>query len=792
MDKTEKKYYKKDIKYFNFEISNSELDTLQNIKNILNNIEYIESKGFQIKGRYILKRSQSDNRQKVVGQLNESNFFFFSENVYPFKSGTNYFDNSTLVDPNYIHYVKESKQSESTDFDVSFEQYFEVTKQDSVFTNWLNETTKKLLNKDSENYFDLRGVYSGYMENAVCFPFIDFDGNFVTAQIIKYDSKGSRIKSQFSQNWFHSYKNIKTSLELESKYSVPVKCFFGENYLKDSSNIVAIVEAPKTASILKEVYPNIDWLATAGESQISNKDLSVLEDRTVVLFPDAHTTKWTEFAAENNFYCSNILDVEDVHQGEDIADHIFDDTSTIYSKLHDQLQAVSEGIIDSVDSLNELEFNFKVVGEAQDYFTIVNPNYKGKNVLLSIDNAKDFEVSFTDKLFAIYKKEQCEAEGNLQGYEVYSSQIDWHRPVVENGGFRQMNEQEFVFTLQGCFRILKELNPKIYLDVFRLSLDRFKESNYSFNKDYVLASLVPKWDNHSRDLSVFKKVRDWKFLGKQSLTRKEFIKELHNSRYRANLSIKANAFNDVLGKNRFIDIETDLLIKSNYNTFKKLTNLAKEWNEFVIGAKTYKSYVSKEKVTRCTKNAAVHISSYIYTASKNVQSNFNYSKIAEITGIKNRNTIKSFLEFEPNMQIAERIKNDIFFIIENIRDAEPVRQLIGRKGIIDFDIKIADLKDSSVFSQALGLKDAFITLKQAKNLLKRNKKQYNPKQLQALEDEINYLEFLEMLSDIPTKKRGEIMNDQSQRNQLIEKGAKAPVELEVKINTVVPLMVSNY
>ncbi len=132
MDKTEKKYYKKDIKYFNFEISNSELDTLQNIKNILNNIEYIESKGFQIKGRYILKRSQSDNRQKVVGQLNESNFFFFSENVYPFKSGTNYFDNSTLVDPNYIHYVKESKQSESTDFDVSFEQYFEVTKQDSV------------------------------------------------------------------------------------------------------------------------------------------------------------------------------------------------------------------------------------------------------------------------------------------------------------------------------------------------------------------------------------------------------------------------------------------------------------------------------------------------------------------------------------------------------------------------------------------------------------------------------------------------------------------------------------
>tara|TARA_R110000822_G_scaffold306818_1_gene433369 strand:- start:278 stop:2575 length:2298 start_codon:yes stop_codon:yes gene_type:complete len=717
-------------------------------KYILNNIDYIQNKGFQIKGRYIFKRSESNNRQKVVGQLNENNFFFYSENVYPFKSGINYFDNSTIVDQNYTHYIKEARQNESTDFDVSFEKYIEVTKEKSIFTDWLNKETNNFLNRNAKNYFDLRGVYSGYMEHSVCFPFIDIDGNFITAQIIKYDSKGSRVKSQFSTNWFHSYKNIKKNLELKDNYSVPVKCFFGENYLKDSDNIVAIVEAPKTASILKEVYPNIDWLATAGETQISNKNLCVLENRTVILFPDAHTSLWSDFAKENNFYCSNVLNIDTVKKGDDIADHIFNAESSVYSEIHNQLTGLSDGVTGAVDSYDKLELNYQIVGKEQGYFTIINPNYKKERVLLSLDNASEYKVVFRDKLFSIYEKEFVKEENKLKGYEIYSAQIDWHRPVIDKGGFRQMNETEFIFSLQGCFRILKALNPKIYLEVFERSLINFKDSNYSFNKDYVLNNLVKQWDNCKRDLSIFKKVRDWRFAGTKSLTRNEFVKELNNSRYRANLDIKAKALYDVLGENRFIDIETDLLIKSKYNTFRKLTDLAKEWNEYVIGAKTYKSFVNKGKVERCTKNTAVHISSNIYTAVKNVQSNFNYSKVSEITGIKNRNTIKYFLEFEADEDVRKRIIDDVFFILKNVHIVEPIRQVIGRKGIIDFEIEIVPVKDTSVYSQAIPAEQAFASLKELKKLLSDKKKNLSEIQVEVIEDEIKYLLLLDKIKDL--------------------------------------------
>ena len=68
------------------------------LSKIMNIINYIESNGFRIRGRYIEKRSQSTRSYKVVGQLNDNNFFFFSDNVYPFKQGINSFKNTSIID----------------------------------------------------------------------------------------------------------------------------------------------------------------------------------------------------------------------------------------------------------------------------------------------------------------------------------------------------------------------------------------------------------------------------------------------------------------------------------------------------------------------------------------------------------------------------------------------------------------------------------------------------------------------------------------------------------------------
>ena len=61
-------------------------------------IQNIESNGFKVRGRHILKRSQRTNKLETCGILNENSFYMFSENVYPYKFGLNYFDTTTLVD----------------------------------------------------------------------------------------------------------------------------------------------------------------------------------------------------------------------------------------------------------------------------------------------------------------------------------------------------------------------------------------------------------------------------------------------------------------------------------------------------------------------------------------------------------------------------------------------------------------------------------------------------------------------------------------------------------------------
>jgi hypothetical protein len=226
--------------------------------------------------------------------------------------------------------------------------YIDVTKTNSIFLNYLDSQTKKYLSKKSNNYFDIRGVATGYLKDAVCFPFFDYDGKFKTAQIIRYNKNGKRVKEGFNTNWFHSYKPIKKDLGLKEKdkYSVKMDTFFGEHYLKGSNNIVGIVEAPKTAVILKELYPSIDWIATAGQSNLRSKNLHLLKDKKVVLFPDArgrsnnekndslfHVAKsniqktssiWHDVAGEYGFNTCDILDKHDAKEGSDIADYIFD------------------------------------------------------------------------------------------------------------------------------------------------------------------------------------------------------------------------------------------------------------------------------------------------------------------------------------------------------------------------------------------------------------------------------------------------------------------------------------
>jgi len=85
----------------------------------------------------------------------------------------------------------------------TFEQYEKTTKTRNHFTTYLNKEAPSL-----SNIYDIRGIKSGYLENATLFPYIDYNNNFTTAKIVQYNSITGKRNKDVSANYFHTYKPI--------------------------------------------------------------------------------------------------------------------------------------------------------------------------------------------------------------------------------------------------------------------------------------------------------------------------------------------------------------------------------------------------------------------------------------------------------------------------------------------------------------------------------------------------------------------------------------------------------
>ena len=756
----------------------------------MNNIQYIESKGFRIVGRYIYKRSKTNNRTKVVGQLNDNNFFFHSENVAPFKAGVNFYDNSVITDNAFVQkHIKKIKENERNDFNVSFEDYINSTSVNSVFTKYITEKTHQFLNKNFTNYFDIRGVLRGYMESSVCFPFFNYDNEFVTAQIIKYGKDGKRIKSDFSTNWYHTYKPIKKALNLneKDKYSVPINCFFGENYLKGSNNIVAIVEAPKTAVILKEIYPNIDWIATAGEQALFNKDLEVLKGKEVVLFPDAHSTKWSDFAKKQGLNVCEILDIESVQKGSDIADFIFEDETEVFSDLHEYLFSLNAGYFDAEINESLLALNFKVIKDEAVYFTALPYRYEGESLMHQIDDSNNFKVDFQGKHFNIYTDK----------YAIRNAQIDWHKRDKKEGEvLKGFNKDSFVWHLQKSFRILKELNPNTdYKSIFAIALNKLNnESNFSFSEVYVKKILVPLWESYEVNLDKFNKYRDWKYKGSKQLARDEFERELNNDKFKRKLAMRLLAFQDVLKENRFILLETDLGISSHTRGYGQIRKLVKDWNKNVIGNSTLSTYMDRVNFSadfeKEVKKLPVHNKDIIWGGREITFSNISIPYLSIIMGYST-DKIKSILNFKKDYDTETLIKKEVDNLLSIVKYIEPIRLVTDKavritdfryvKPTNDWDLLHKSRGDWFVSKTRVNRKiETPIFLPKAK-LHREIENTTNKEYLSILEWSVKYLDYLDSLHQ--KKIRGKVvrLTDSDIRSNYIETFSK---EKQIKLEVV--------
>jgi hypothetical protein len=209
---------------------------------------------------------------------------------------------------------------------------------------------------------DIEKIISLYMlgtvpeTGAVCFPFIDSNGNVnaIQEKIFNHDNHTDKTK-KYHTSWTHSrltygkYRNkslpewLRGYLKNEKK----VSCLFGEHLLKKyPNNPIALVESPKTAIYgtlyfgFPDLPQNFIWLAVGSLSSLNTNKCRCLEGRNIILFPDLSEDGkayrlWDDRAKEfqeqykdTHVIVSDLLERlaphEHKEQGKDIADYLIE------------------------------------------------------------------------------------------------------------------------------------------------------------------------------------------------------------------------------------------------------------------------------------------------------------------------------------------------------------------------------------------------------------------------------------------------------------------------------------
>ena len=135
-------------------------------------------------------------------------------------------------------------------------------------------------------------------DGAVIFWQIDSNGKVRTGKVMRYNKEtGHRIKEAGSIQWIHTTMKKKGLLPAEWELT---QCLFGEHLIAmHPDKLICLTESEKSAIIAAGVFPQFNWLATGGKSNMSMEKLSVLRGKQVVMFPDIDAYDyWREKAEE--------------------------------------------------------------------------------------------------------------------------------------------------------------------------------------------------------------------------------------------------------------------------------------------------------------------------------------------------------------------------------------------------------------------------------------------------------------------------------------------------------------
>ncbi len=128
----------------------------------------------------------------------------------------------------------------------------------------------------------LKMYFVGTYEDYVCFPQIDRQMRVCKAKLIRFNpSTGKRLKGDFDTS------SLVRKLKLKEDFNYK-QIFFGEHLLqRETAKPVAVVESEKTAIIASLCLPEFVWLATGSKQWLKVERLQRLDNRRLMLYPDA-------------------------------------------------------------------------------------------------------------------------------------------------------------------------------------------------------------------------------------------------------------------------------------------------------------------------------------------------------------------------------------------------------------------------------------------------------------------------------------------------------------------------
>ena len=597
-------------------------------------IDTLTSCGFEVKPNgQIFQRSSNTRKLKKKGQLNsdKNNVFFFSPNVHPFKEGTNTFKeilgNDFVYTPNvFLGKSPHGDHTQKEQVVFTFEDYIKSTQAKNNFSRYLFNQAPNL-----SNLYDIRGIKTGYLKDAVLFPYIDYNNDFITAKIVQYNSITGKRNKDLHANNFHSYKPIKNQLgfDIEKKIEKKYTCFFGEHLVPNNNKPVVIVEAEKTAIILSMLFEDIVFIATGGAANLKNKDYSFLLNRDVYLYPDSGVKSWAEIGKKRNWFVSEILEAPEVKEGSDAVDYLEDN---LWLEIEAELNKIANR---SIEASNEFNFSYKEK-QTDKFCTTITKELGLTYYTEANDKEREKYGYFVGRHFKLSNKQ----------FHCITANVNVNRYDFIEGKKVKPTEKTLLNRLEHTFRVLKKLNPEENICThFEKILNHVLENgNYIFNKEFILKDLMLVWDNDTNVVSEYIKKRDWAKLSDNIKNEVDFQKYLWRDRKRYDTHLLLKELEPLLKENRYIQLSDVGLSSKRTNVF--VANLIRTYNETVLGCNTINNYNEKLKVCQYLQHVEAHTNHYKNT--KKVQNFTTLYKRTYIVWQKNVPTFKM-----PNQNIVE-------------------------------------------------------------------------------------------------------------------------------------------